>query len=140
LSTLRLHIDYDYQFYLIGLSCHLKDYRLCWSINRYLGLGLKRRDDHILDISGAVGRFPFFQSNLNENSGEPVFSLVANRSESGLLIAEHKEYDYWLLATNLLSDEDKNMLLKGVQKLREILAASPIEAGKLRSRQNLIVT
>ena len=29
--------EYDYDFTLIGISCHAKDYRICWSINQRFG-------------------------------------------------------------------------------------------------------
>ena len=29
-----LSFEYDYDFQLIGLYCHVKDYRLAWALNK----------------------------------------------------------------------------------------------------------
>ena len=39
-----LENDFEYTFQLIGISCHEKDYRLCWAINQKLALNLKKTE------------------------------------------------------------------------------------------------
>ena len=36
-TKLTLDIEYDYEFILIGISCHSRDYKLCWAINKQQG-------------------------------------------------------------------------------------------------------
>ena len=38
-----LNVDEDYDFSVLGLSCHAKDYRLCWEINKALGTDLEKQ-------------------------------------------------------------------------------------------------
>ena len=39
-----LEIEYDYDFVLIGISSHEKDYRVCWALNNKLGLELVKTE------------------------------------------------------------------------------------------------
>jgi hypothetical protein len=38
---------------VIGISCHVNDYRLCWSLNRSIGIALSRRERDIQDEGDA---------------------------------------------------------------------------------------
>ena len=37
---LKLDLDPDPEVFLIAISSHVNDYRLCWSLNRKLGISL----------------------------------------------------------------------------------------------------
>jgi len=39
-----LKIEYDFDFVLIGISSHEKDYRICWALNNVLGLDLTKKN------------------------------------------------------------------------------------------------
>ena len=45
MSKLSLNFEEDYSFLLIGISCHAKDYRLCWELNKLLNFDFARADD-----------------------------------------------------------------------------------------------
>jgi hypothetical protein len=34
--------EYEYDFSLLGICCHEKDYRLCWAVNSTLDLNLTK--------------------------------------------------------------------------------------------------
>lgn len=42
MSKFQLQIDYDFDFRLIGISCHARDYRLCWALNNHLEIQLEK--------------------------------------------------------------------------------------------------
>lgn len=105
-----------------------------------MGFDLRRQDDHVLQVGNAQGHFAYFRNYQPEETGEPVFSVVCNRSEAGLLIPEHREYDFFLMAENLHRDEERMLISKGVQKIKGVLIATRLTPGELSSRQNLIIT
>ena len=43
MSKHRLVFDDDYEFLCFGLSCHLKDYKLAWTLNNHFRLELARK-------------------------------------------------------------------------------------------------
>ena len=48
MSKFTLNIEEDYDFSLIGISCHAKDYKLCFEFNKLLEVDFIRTED--LDI------------------------------------------------------------------------------------------
>ena len=42
-----LEEEYEYDFRLIGISCHEKDYRICWGLNNRLHLSLAKEEVEI---------------------------------------------------------------------------------------------
>ena len=57
MSKFVLEIEEDYEFNLIGLSCHSKDYRICRELNRKLKIDLIRTKDYSVDKKS----FSFYQ-------------------------------------------------------------------------------
>lgn len=136
MAKLTLEVSYDFDFILIGISCHEKDYRLCWSVNNALEIDLKKTTDHILELKNQkenqnYSRFEY----INEDTFSEYF-ILANRSENGLLVPEQKQTDYFLIVrSNNVSAEDI------IAKLKEgdfINAAYPIDVNLLKSQHNLL--
>ena len=114
---------------VIGISSHVNDYRLCWALNRTLGLALARRDEDVIDAAG-IGRFAVYD-HLDEDSGTQV-TLLCNRSEGRVLLKEHKEADLFLVldANGPLRPEDALELVRGTEF---VLAAYMVDLKRLRS-------
>ena len=49
MTKFKLDMDPDPEVTLIGISSHVNDYRLCWALNRALGINLTRRKSDITD-------------------------------------------------------------------------------------------
>lgn len=137
-TRFSLDIEYDYSFVLFGISCHEKDYRITWAINKKLGLELKKEND--LEIK---------EKKQKENSSYPIYSfnredqyceyfLIANRSIQGLLIPEQKQSDYFLKITGNILNEEKQKILHTLKEINIILTAYEINPEQLKSKQNLL--
>ena len=58
--------EYDYDFTLIGISCHAKDYRICWSINQRFGYDFEKQEH---DLEMLNGKYKM-KNDINGNSLE----------------------------------------------------------------------
>ena len=130
--------EYDYDFKLIGISCHAKDYRLAWAINKSLGFRMEK-EEFDLDI---------LSDNLLERSVHPVFSffdeeeqneyfLICNRVGAGYLIPEQRHADFVFMIKESFPVDIKEMIVN-LRKIELVLTAFEIEVGKLKSKKNLI--
>ena len=156
-----LEIEYDYDFVLIGISSHEKDYRFCWSLNNKLNIELAKTDS--LEIKGKKQVTPsYFSFFTFDNPDEFIeYSVIANFSESkslavaeaGLfggeratqeqrenefLIPEHKQMNYLMVIRGELEDEEVNELIKQIREIDIVLTAVRIDPKNLKSKQNLI--
>ena len=69
---------------LFGLSSHVRDYRLCWSLNNSLSIDLEKS-------SSPAGAVTFI---CVDKEQELRYTLIQNRTISGLLVPELKQADF----------------------------------------------
>ena len=96
----------DLDLTVFAINSHVKDYNLCWHINKALDLNLKKNKGAITNQEEI---FSCFESMLEEKK----ILLVQNKSKKGYLLSEKKKIDYFLIfepAINLGSR--KEFLLK----------------------------
>ncbi|MFB6258864.1 MAG: IPExxxVDY family protein [Flavobacteriales bacterium] len=127
---------------LYGISCHEKPHRLCWAINRELGLRMGRKEEDLeFLIAGSNGgeekaHYTLFSYIAEED--HVTHSLIENRSEKGPLIPQHPEVDHFFL----IEAEEEREDLDRMEELRAvgpILAVFPIDPATLPSVADLLV-
>jgi len=134
--TLKYEIDLD--FLLIAITCPLKDYRLCYYINKYTGLNLEKTDDHETWMSNSASLFFTKYSHINDNTGTE-FYLIGNKGiESGYLLPELRGSDYFLIIKEFIDDEDLRNLHKSLNHIPDVVVATEIDPEKLKSKENLV--
>lgn len=128
----QLEVEYDYDFTLLGISCHEKEYRLCWQLNRTFGFDLQCQDSIVYDEDGP--EFPLYTSLHDEPNS---CSIIKNRVDGGLLVPELAQVDYFFRA-----DESMELPVDFTDRLRSmswINAVFKLDAEKLASKQNLLL-
>jgi hypothetical protein len=132
MSKIRLQFEHDYDFCLIGIVCHDKDYRLCWMLNTLFNLKLTKVDNHVTEHS-SHSTFSFNQEDYFRD-----YYLIANRGKDGLLVDEHKQMDYFFIVKGNIEPEERKLLVEQIKKADMILGAYSIDAQTLRSKHNLV--
>lgn len=136
MTKLLLNIKEEYDFHLIGISCHAKDYRLCWEINNLLTIDLERTEDLDLNIKNSIGNYSFYEFIDEENYIE--YYLIANRSSKGLLIPEQKNTDFLLMIKGDPYDSVLEHISEKISSLEIVLTLYNINVDTLKSKQNLL--
>lgn len=133
MSKIKLQIDYDYEFCLIGIVSHEKDYRLCWMLNTLLNIQLTKNEDYDTGQS-KHSMYGYVHEELFRE-----YYLLANRGTSHPLIEEHKHIDYFLIIKGALEEDDKKHITELIKKSDMVSAAYLIDVLSLKSKQNLIL-
>lgn len=134
-----LKIDYSesFDFFLAGVVCGYKDYRLCFELNAALKIQLKRLADHAIN-TGKLGAKSFYSFYGFKNKFGHEFYVLANKGTSGLLIPEKATIDYFLI----LKSEEKNIdfktIVKQLKTLEVITAVAELVPASLKSAENLL--
>lgn len=112
---------------LIGISCHLKSYRISFSMNKALNFNFQRIDD--FEIPGYPENemlyFPFLT--YDDNDMKNHFCLVSNHHPQGKLIPALRQVDYFLMARNPLDDSTRTTLVSKIRKISQVVAAYEID-------------
>lgn len=116
---------------VIGISSHVNDYRICWALNRSLGVQLTRRkDDIVMPDGGSSARFSAYD-HVDEDSGA-LLTLIGNRSEGAWLLKEQKHADYFLVV-DVRGPITAEAALERVRNTEFVLAAFMLDLKRLRS-------
>ena len=135
-TTLKYELDLD--FVLLAITAPLKDYRLCYKINKQLNFDLSCKGELKLIFSSE--KEPVFYSHylyLHPQT-ETEFNLIANKGTGGLLIPEMKTVDFFMVIRNYIDQEELKNFINALNKIPEILVAAEVDPKKLKSKENLI--
>jgi hypothetical protein len=132
----KLDMEPDPEVTLIGISCHVNDYRLCWALNRTLGINLTRREKDITD-QGPEQMASYAAFDHTDDGTQTCYTLVNNHCGDGVLLKEQKQADFFLLvdeAAPVLPEE----LLARVRAAEFVLTAFTLDARQLRGAHKLL--
>lgn len=133
---LKFEIDLD--FVLIAVTSSLKDYRVCYLINKYLNFNFTRQTDLQVDIHHNADPVLFSIFNYHWEASETDFYFITNKGSDGLLIPEMREVDYFIMIKNYIDDDDLENIITALNRIPEIMAAVKIDPKKIKSRENLL--
>jgi hypothetical protein len=133
---LKFEIDLD--FVLIAVTTSLRDYRICYLINKHLGFNFVKIPDLSVDINPGATPVLFSLYHYNWETTETDFYFIANKGSDGYLIPEIKKADYFLMIKNYIDEKDLDNLTTTLNKIPEIVTAVKIDPKKIKSRENLL--
>jgi len=136
MAKLTLEVEEDYDFELVGICSHVKDYRLSWEINKALEFDLEKDDNYEINVKGDKQSYSFFSFIDDENLVE--FYLINNRCSNGILIPEEKKSDYFLMIRGVLRGGHKEELIEKISNIKNVLTTYDIEVDQLKSKSNLL--
>nr|WP_255486924.1 IPExxxVDY family protein [Mucilaginibacter sp. SP1R1] len=133
---LKFEIDFD--FVLIAVTTSLKDYRVCYLINKFLNFNFIKSNDLSVDIYQGSEPVLFSLYHYQWETTETDFYFIGNKGSEGYLVPEIKSADYFLMIRNYIDDDDLDNLISTINKIPEIVAAVKIDPKKIKSRENLL--
>ena len=93
-----------------AINSHVKDYNLCWHINKALEIELKKQYNTKTEGSFFVWEF-----------GIQKIVLVKNKIKKGHLVSDKKNIDFFLTTTPALNDDEKTEFITKLSEIPKIL-------------------
>ena len=138
-TKLTLDIEYDYEFILIGISCHSRDYKLCWAINKQQGFNFIKEAEIELSTkknqtATSFSRFSFVDEDKRLN-----YILISNKGTNDYLIPEQKKQaDYLIKIEGSMTEMELHEFINELKQIDIIQLAFKIDIEELKSKQNLL--
>ncbi|MCX6280600.1 MAG: IPExxxVDY family protein [Bacteroidetes bacterium] len=111
-------------FTLAGVSCHLKDYRLSYLLNKKLPAGFRKLDD----LPGNYSLYLY-----EDVESRNIYYLICNRSEDKVLFPELKQTDFILLVEGPFKRTQLNRLISSIKAIPNVLMAFDIKPESLKN-------
>jgi hypothetical protein len=135
-NKLVLDFVFGNEFTLIGIACHLKDYRFCWLLNNHLTINLRKIKDFSPDQNDTEQAFSFYY--CSDPNRDETFFLLGNHSQGGEILDKYAQTDYFLLIQNLVFPGGSKALVAEIKKITQVLTAFEIDFKKFNEGQNLL--
>ncbi|MBA3646933.1 MAG: IPExxxVDY family protein [Chitinophagales bacterium] len=123
---------------LIALACQLKDYQLCWHLNKAFDFRLLKKDDLEI-VHKRKSKTSFFSYYRYENEIDKwIIHVISNKHAGDFFTSEIKHADYLFFITGEVdSEQAKDFILK-LKTIPSIQLISEIDLNKLKSKANFI--
>lgn len=123
---------------LIGISCHLKSYRLSFALNTALHFSFRRIPDLELSLSGEEESpgYPFLEYHHPDLKNH--FCLLGNHHPHGKLIPSLKQVDYFLIANNPLEKSTAEKITGKIRAIPQVQMATEIDTSKVKTLDEIL--
>lgn len=138
-KKLSKNIDYFEEYRLIAIVSNLKDYSLCYHINKALNLDLVNYEDMIFDLASNPGK-TFSWYFQYESRNRSTYYLFANKSEGSFLIPAQKTVDFFLLIKDVLNDELVSDISNKLRKVPGLSAVFNVNMHQIKNLEPLLET
>jgi hypothetical protein len=141
MKTLRLDINYEYDFDLYGLVSVSKDYSMAWWLNKLFNIHLTKQQDlcYIFESKDQL-----LISNYEFSLEHLTVRLLKNRAlgittlKRPFLLPDIKEYDYVLQISGALSDFYSQEFISKLNKIPIVQYVKQFDPSSLKFKENLI--
>jgi hypothetical protein len=123
---------------LIGISCHLMDYRLVHLMNKEPGFNFRKEDDFRITSPGKQETTSFSLYSCRDEDQRNSYYLIANFSQEVVLIPEFKHTDFIMLIEGDFKKQRKDSLLKDIRTVPKVITAFEIKINDLKNPENFL--
>ncbi len=116
----------------------MKDYRLCWYMNKSLGLNYHREEDLEVNNKSRQRQTCYSRFICEDELNRSSYTIISNKYHGNFLMDELKSTDYLFIIRGAYSDETAMEFLKKSKSIPEILTAFKVDPKKLKKGENLI--
>jgi hypothetical protein len=125
-------------FTLIGISCHVKDYRISFLLNKHLGSDFLKMEDLKVALNNKKEPTGFSLYYYHDEDYFNTYYLVANRSQEFVLAPEVKQVDYLMIIEGEFRKAQKDRLIKSVRNIPNVLTAYEIKFAEIKNYETLL--
>lgn len=125
-------------FTLIGISCHMKDYRISYLLNKQLGSDFLKMEDLKVALNNKKEPAEFSLYHYLDEDYFNTYYLLANRSQDYVLAPEIKQVDFLLIVEGELRKAKKDRLIKCIRNIPNVLTAYEIKFAEIKNYETLL--
>ena len=129
----KLNCEEEYDVVTLAISSHIKAYKLCWMLNKKLGLNFELTNNHTTLEGDSFVRYK------SEDKEGMEMNLLLNRSKKGYILPTKKTTDYFLIINKNDWKKIKRQFLNRLRAINDILLVFEIDMDKEKNSERLII-
>ena len=138
MSKFSLELIEEYPYLVFGIAASAHDYRLCWHINKELGLNFVRQKAiQVINKRKETVNHEFFV--YEDEDAVAKYRLIQNKKTGSIFLPETSKADYLLVIDESPVLNYDDIVLK-IKNIRPVLIVFPINLESLKNKQNLLLT
>lgn len=126
----------DYQ--LIGISCHMPEYRLIHYLNKEIHIDLSKNKDFAISITKADRRFNHSFFYYQEPDYQTIFCFLTNRTSENILVPALRNLDFLLILFDDFGRYDVNGLISDIRALPNVLMSNIVHTSGIKNFDNFV--
>lgn len=138
-KVLRLEEEDLPDFLILGLVTGTKDYKLCYEINKLLGIELSMINDIELP-AGRPGSQTYHSCFEYSGSDNELYLVLGNkdRNHTGQFLPEFKNIDFFLIIVNPSPWFEKSETIRKLRDIHQISGVYDIQPEQVKSINNIL--
>ena len=140
-KKLKLHIknkyDYKDKYKIIGICSHLKDYRICWNLNKKLDFRFKKIKDIKFEFDKKIKNI-LFSLYHQEEKDFITYYLISNHILNKILIPEQRQLDYILIIKGPINTLKIQSIIKKIRQINNVLTAYNIDMSLVKKTDDIL--
>src|ERR1035437_3336408 len=125
-------------FTLLGISCHMKDYRISFLLNKHLGYDFQKMEDLNITLASKKNPAEFSLYYYHDEDYFNKYYLLANRSQDLVMAPEIKQVDFLLLIEGEFRKALKDRLIKSIREIPNVLTAYEVKFAEIKNYETLL--
>jgi hypothetical protein len=134
----KLLIENDYDFFLYGISCPEKSYRLCFALNTKLKAAFSKSKDMEVQEKNISTQSKFSMFVFRNEEMFTDYRVIVNKTGNKFLVPEFKQADYLLMVQGGMPYSEKSLILKKIKEIAFVQTAFEIDPKKIKSKENFV--
>jgi hypothetical protein len=133
ITKLKLNIDQNNDYLLLGIVSAEPDYKLSLSLNKKFGISLKNISP--LKLTGDIqSELAFSRFSNNDDPSDLNFSLISNRAGKNFLLNKLKNIDYLLQIQISEKESDLNTITSKLREIDSVTAVFNIDLDTMKDK------
>jgi hypothetical protein len=134
----KLNVEPRFDFILIGISSHEKDYFVSWAINKHFVFNLVKLEDlRPARTKGAAPcSFSFYR--FDDEDKSVTWRLISNRGPNGFFAEEFSNIDYFLHARGDITVSAAEEMIPVLRQIKGVMTAFVINPETIKSGKQFL--
>ena len=122
----------------VGIACRLKDYQLCFHLNKKLDLHLRKLPDFTILVPGKEDASCYSLYRYLDQNRRLDYLLLSNHHPDSKLMPEYRQTDYFLLVSGETTANEIERLIRMIRDVPGVLLAYYLDLTKSKQTELIL--